>query len=96
MMRDSSSVKLTWSLSRGPASGSYHQHHLAGITQRHGKGYQLFRYDIEQGESQPVDLDIPDYRHLLLYGSNTRDDKGRDYVVGRRDGNRPLIFQLEF
>ena len=68
----------------------------AGITKRRGKGYQLFRYDIEQGKSQPLDLDIPDYQHLLLYGSNTRDDKGRGYVVGRRDGNRPVIFQLKF
>lgn len=70
--------------------------YLAGITRQRGKAYQLFRYDIEQGESQPVDLDIPDYRQLLLYGSNTRDNEGRAYVVGRRDGNRPLIFQLEF
>ena len=69
---------------------------LAGITRRRGKGYQLFRHDINKGESQPFDLDIPDYRHLLLYGSNTRDDKGRAYVVGRRDGNSPLLFQLEF
>ena len=70
--------------------------YLAGITRRSGKGYQLLRYDIELGESQPVDLDMPDSRHLILYGSNTRDDKGRSYVVGRRDGNRPVMFQLEF
>ena len=70
--------------------------YLAGITRRKGKGYQLVRYDIDQDESQPVELEIPDYRYLLLYGSNTRDDKGRGYIVGRRDGNRPLIFQLEF
>jgi hypothetical protein len=70
--------------------------YLAGITKRRGKGYQLFKYDIEQGKSQPVNLDIPDYRQLLLYGSNTRDDEGRGYVVGRRDGNTPIIFQLEF
>jgi hypothetical protein len=72
MMRDSSSVKLTWSLSRGPASGGYHQHHLAGITQRHGKGYQLIRYDLEQDKSLIIDLDVPLYKKLLLYGSNTR------------------------
>lgn len=70
--------------------------YLAGITRRRGMGYQLFRYDIELGESQLVDLDMPDSRHLILYGSNTRDDKGRAYVVGRRDGNRPVMFQLEF
>lgn len=70
--------------------------YLAGITRRRGKGYQLFRYDIERGESQAVDLEFPDYRHLILYGSNTRDNKGRGYVVGRRDGNRPLMFQLDF
>ena len=70
--------------------------YLAGITKRHGKGYQLIRYDIEQRESQPLDLDIPDYHPLLLYGSNTRDNEGRAYIVGRRNGNRPVIFQMKF
>ena len=70
--------------------------YLAGITKRHGKGYQLFRYDIEQGKSQPLELVIPDYHPLLLYGSNTRDNEGRAYIVGRRDGKRPVIFQMKF
>jgi len=56
----------------------------------------LFRYDIEQNESQPMTLNFPDYRNLLLYGSNTRDDQGRGYVVGRHEGNRPVILQMEF
>ena len=70
--------------------------YLAGITKQRGKGYQLFRYDIEQNASQPVDLDITEHGKLLLYGSNTRDEEGRSYVVGRRDGNRAVIFQLEY
>ena len=70
--------------------------YIAGITRRRGNGYQLFRYDIEQNESQPMTLNFPDYRNLLLYGSNTRDDQGRGYVVGRHEGNRPVILQMEF
>jgi hypothetical protein len=70
--------------------------YLTGITQRRGKGYQLIRYDLEQNKSQLIDLDIPLYKNLLLYGSNTRDEKGRGYVVGRYDGNIPIIFQLKF
>jgi len=70
--------------------------YLAAISKRSGKGYQLFRYDIEEGKSQALALDIPDYHPLLLYGSNTRDNEGRAYIVGRRDGNRPVIFQMAF
>jgi len=72
------------------------QRYLAGITRRRGKGYQLIRYDLEQNKSQIIDLGTPLYKNLLLYGSNTRDNKGRGYVVGRHDGNIPIIFQLEF
>ncbi len=72
------------------------ERYLAGLTKRHGAGYQLVRYDIEQRESQTLDLDIPAFPKLLLYGSNTRDEQGRSYLVGRRDGNTPVIFQLKF
>jgi hypothetical protein len=69
--------------------------HVAGITNRRGNGYQLFVYDIEQQTSRPVALNFPNYPNLILYGSNTRDDQGRGYIVGRREGNQPVIFQLE-
>ena len=59
--------------------------HVAGITKRRGNGYQLFVYDIEQQTSRPVALEFPNNRKLILYGSNTRDDQGRGYIVGRRD-----------
>lgn len=72
------------------------QRYVAGIAKRRGKDHQLFMYDLEQNESQLIDLAIPDYQHLLLYGSNTRDERGRSYIVGRHAGKNPLLLQLQF
>lgn len=70
--------------------------YIAGMTKHRGKGFQLFKYDLEQGESELLALDIPDYQQLLLYGSNTRDQQGRSYIVGRHAGKNPLLLQLQF
>lgn len=70
--------------------------YLAGITHRSGKGYQLFRYDIEQRKSQSVDFDSSLLRKTRIFGSNTRDEKGRGYVVGYHREGGPAVIQLEF
>ena len=31
-----------------------------------------------------------------ICGATGRDNEGRGYIVGRRDGNTPIIFRLEF
>jgi hypothetical protein len=65
-----------------------------GKSKRRGSGYALLEYDIAQRTSRVVELDIPKLKYLLLYGSNTRDDSGNFYIVGRHDWDTPLVWQL--
>ena len=72
--------------------------YLAGVTYAGAAGIQWFVYDVSNKTSNLQKLPF-DGQGLLLYGSSTRDDKGRFYVVGRqkRDGpgNKPVILQIE-
>ncbi len=75
------------------------ERYLAGIARAAGGGYEWLVYDLETRESVASAIDIPSTRKLLLYGSITRDDRGRFYVVGRhnvqgRDRPLPLVLQL--
>lgn len=66
-----------------------------GQSKRRGSGHALVEYDIAQRSSRVIELDIPDLEYLLLYGSNTRDDSGKLYVVGRHSWDKPLVWQLD-
>ncbi len=67
---------------------------LLGVSRRQGSRYALLEYDIAQRSSRTIDLDIPELKFLLLYGSNTRDDHGNFYIVGRHNWDVPLAWQL--
>ena len=70
---------------------------LAGVTQRAGH-YEWVVFDLATAVSAAFPLDTKDLRTVLLYGSVTRDDAGRFYVVGWAKsgsrGQRPLILQI--
>src|SRR5262249_23139642 len=57
-------------------------HYLAGVTDAGPAGKQWFVYDLRAKTStlQKLPFDVP----ALLYGSSTRDNQGRFYVVGRQ------------
>jgi hypothetical protein len=61
---------------------------------RGGGQYQVVLYNLRQRTSRTVPAQIPDYRYLLLYGSNTRDDRANSYLVGRVDWKTPIVWQL--
>jgi hypothetical protein len=70
---------------------------LAGVTQRRGR-YEWVVYDLATGISAAFPLDTKDLRNVLLYGSVSRDDAGRFYVVGwakaATGDQRPLVLQI--
>ncbi len=60
------------------------------------KEYHWVFYDIDTGYSQPVPFvprgtNAPNISSSLLYGSATRDEQGRFYVVGRHGGQAILL-----
>ena len=105
--RDSEAAKVESLGAVSPMGASYpsslfpidDDRYLAGVTTSAGAaGIQWFVYDLRTKTSTLQKLPF-DGQDLLLYGSSTRDDKGRFYVVGRqaRDatGNKPIILRLE-
>ena len=56
--------------------------------------YDGMLYKLSQRTSRTLSAELPIYRHLLLYGSNTRDNFGNSYLVGRYDWNTPIIWQI--
>ena len=75
--------------------------YLLGVARRQGKPYQWLVYDLISRSSRAVDLRLvdlitPPRKNTLLFGSMTRDDLGRFYIVGRyhRNGIEPLILQV--
>ena len=77
---------------------------MSGVAGRGREGYKWVRFDLETSESTVLPLDaasqaLLDRRSLALYGTNTRDDLGNAYLVGRyiEDGvKRPLLLQARF
>lgn len=73
---------------------------IAGIAHRAGTpGFDWVVYDLKSGINAAFALDVGRYQDLLLYGSQTHDDRGRFYVGGwtrRVEGKaqRPLLLQL--
>jgi len=75
--------------------------YLAGMAQPGGerKGYEWVVYDLEKrkGRARPVEVptaDGPSPPGLLLYGSVTRDDRGRCYLAGTyevKGRSRPVL-----
>ncbi len=70
---------------------------IAGVTQRAGR-YEWVVFDLATRVAGAFPLDTMDLRKVLLYGSITRDDAGRFYVVGwaagLTGGQRPLLLQV--
>lgn len=61
---------------------------------RGGRLYDVVLYNLRQRTSRIVPAQIPAYRYLLLYGSNTRDNRANSYLVGRVDWKTPIVWQL--
>ena len=59
-----------------------------------GTRYEVMIYNLRERKSRTIPAKIPGYRYLLLYGSNTRDNSGNNYLVGRYDWHTPIIWQL--
>lgn len=77
---------------------------VCGLARRPRQSYQWVTYDLASGVSSVVELN-PDQSqllkldHLLLYGSNTRDDEGRAYMVGQYRNERggvPFAVQVSW
>ena len=63
------------------------------------RDFEWVVYDLEEGRGTPLPFNIggedpPPIGPCLLYGSATRDDQGRFYVVGRAKGGSPLMLQV--
>jgi hypothetical protein len=70
---------------------------LVGVTQR-GVDFAWVVYDLASRRSIASRFDTNGLQDVLLYGSETRDDQGRYYLVGwagdGRGGQRPLLLQV--
>src|SRR6266567_2803088 len=71
---------------------------IAGVTQRGGT-YQWVVFELKTRIAGAFALDTMGLRSVLLYGSVTRDNAGRAYVVGWASrgtgGIRPLVLQID-
>jgi len=67
---------------------------ILGIGRHRGNHHELIVYDLITNSSNLIPLKVPQLRHLLIYGSNTRDDYGFFYIVGRHNWKVPLFFRL--
>jgi len=71
---------------------------VAGVTQRAGR-YDWVVFELKTGTSLAAPLDTKGLQSVLLYGSISRDNAGRVYVVGwaanPTAGYRPLVLQIE-
>lgn len=56
--------------------------------------YDVMLYNLGHRTTRTLPARIPDYRYTLLYGSNTKDDHGSSYLVGRYDWEVPIVWQL--
>jgi hypothetical protein len=72
---------------------------VANIVPRGEPKYDVVRFDLKTHSSIAEELKLPDAGlSLLLYGSFTRDDRGRCYIAGQATvgGNRqPVCWCLE-
>jgi acid phosphatase (class A) len=74
------------------------ERYLAAVTTVEGAPAQWVVYDLRtrQGRARPLPFEIED---PLLYGTSTRDDKGRLYVVGWQKnlphGHKPIMLQID-
>lgn len=98
-------LRLGWLHPSGPryAPGLFTyagRRHLMGLSvnaeSEYAKRYHWVFYDLRTRRSQPVPFvprgpDAPDPSSSLFYGSATRDDEGRFYVVGRHGGRAVLL-----
>jgi len=70
---------------------------IGGVTQR-GTQFDWVVRDLREGAANAYPLDLGYLKDVLLYGSITRDDAGRVYLVGWASngagGQRPLVLQL--
>lgn len=70
---------------------------LAGVVSRRNR-FEWVVYELRSRIGFAWPLDTRGLRNVLLYGSVSRDDAGRMYVVGwaanGRGGQRPLVFEL--
>ena len=93
---------LGWFHPNGPSYASSlfpidGQRYLFGAVQVPGGGFDWVVYDLMNKQSQAQKIDLKE-SYRLLYGSSTRDDDGRFYVVGQQNipgGRRPLVLQVE-
>ncbi len=72
--------------------------HACGIAQNPERVYQWIVYDLKRRSSVAIELDkapFAKHSHLLLYGSNTRDDEGHGYLVGTSDQGA-VCFKIVF
>ena len=70
---------------------------VAGVAYQSGR-YDWVVYELTTRVSAAFPLDTKNLEELLLYGSISRDDRGRCYVGGwaadRSNGHRPVVLQL--
>lgn len=73
---------------------------LVGLTRQQRK-YQYVVYDLASSKSELVEIasgqEHLEFDKLLLYGTHTRDDRGRCYVVGRvqsDNGKKPIVLRV--
>jgi hypothetical protein len=72
--------------------------YACGIVRNAQGAYQWVIYDLQWHSSRAVELNqTPFTRHgnMALYGSNTRDNEGNGYLVGRGDDG-PVCFKIVF
>ncbi|MCG8585204.1 MAG: hypothetical protein MI757_10870 [Pirellulales bacterium] len=81
----------------------YNSDHICGLTRTKKHGYQWFVRSLKWNKTILVPFtgdaaELLKRRSLLLYGTNTRDDQGNAYFVGRyiKDGGkRPILLQVQ-
>jgi hypothetical protein len=72
--------------------------YLAAVAAVEGAPAQWVVYDLrtQQGRARPLPIEAQD---TLLYGTSTRDDSGRFYVVGWQKnlphGHKPIMLQID-
>ena len=72
---------------------------VGGVSNSHA-GFDWVLFNLASGLSKAFPLDTKDLKKVLLYGSVTRDNGGRVYVVGwaemeTRHEQRPLVLQID-
>ena len=71
---------------------------LAGLAQTPDSRWHWVAYSLRAAQGHATPLDLPLEQVQLLYGSDTRDDRGRFYVAGRHTtaaGKLPVLLQLD-